>query len=129
MIKEKQLSDELLKMPTMVVETAYLYAMNITSYGVDVTEKWLTATQNASAMERAYRKGYYDALQRQAEVRNKDEQNLILKQEPILDKIRAEIESYKLSEDELSDMDEDSVKWGMKIACDIVDKYKAGSEG
>lgn len=48
-------------------------------------------------------------------------------QDPILDKIRAEIESYKLSEDELSDMDEDSVKWGMKIAYDIVDKYKAES--
>lgn len=46
----------------------------------------------------------------------------------VLDKIRAEIESYKLSEDELSDMDEDSVKWGMKIAYDIVDKYKVESE-
>ena len=43
----------------------------------------------------------------------------------MLDKIRAEIESYELSEDELSDMDEDSIKWGMKIAYDIVNKYKA----
>lgn len=71
MIKEKQLLDELLKMTTMVIETAYLYAINITSYGVDVTEKWLTATQNASAMERAYRKGYYNALQK-AESEDKD---------------------------------------------------------
>ena len=47
----------------------------------------------------------------------------------VLDKIRAEIESYKLSEVELSDMDEDSVKWGMKIAYDIVDKYKTESKG
>lgn len=46
----------------------------------------------------------------------------------VLDKLRSEIENYKLSEDELSDMDEDSVKWGMKIAYDIVDKYKAESE-
>lgn len=46
----------------------------------------------------------------------------------VLDKIRAEIESYKLSEDELSDMDEDSVKWGMKIVYDIVDKYRAETE-
>lgn len=46
-----------------------------------------------------------------------------------LNKLRSEIENYKLSEDELSDMDEDSVKWGMKIAYDIVDKYKAESEG
>lgn len=44
-----------------------------------------------------------------------------LAQKDILDKIKAEIESYKLSEDELPGMDEDSVKWGMKIACDIVD--------
>ena len=47
----------------------------------------------------------------------------------VLDKIRAEIESYKLSEDELSDMDEDSVKWGMKIAYDVVNKYKTETEG
>ena len=46
----------------------------------------------------------------------------------MLDKIKAEIESYKLSEDELFDMDEDSVKCGMKIAYDIVDKYKVERE-
>ena len=51
----------------MVLATAYLYATNYTLYGEDVTEKWLTATQNASALEKAYRKGYYDALQRQEE--------------------------------------------------------------
>ena len=46
----------------------------------------------------------------------------------MLTELQLEIESYKLSEDELSDMDEDSVKWGMKIAYDIVDKYKSESE-
>ena len=66
----KQLIDELSKMPPMVIATAYLYAINDTSYGVDVTEKWLTATQNASALEKAYKKGYYDALQRQVESRD-----------------------------------------------------------
>ena len=50
-------------MPSMVIVTAYLHAINYTLYGEDVTEKWLTATQNASALEKAYRKGYYDALQ------------------------------------------------------------------
>ena len=63
----KQLIDELSKMPPMVIATAYLHAINYTVYGVDITEKWITATQNASALEKAYRKGYYDALQRQAE--------------------------------------------------------------
>ena len=46
----------------------------------------------------------------------------------VLDKIRAEIENYKLSEDELIEIDEDSVKWGMKIAYDIIGKYKAEVE-
>ena len=65
--ESKYLLDELSKMPPMVIATAYLHAINYTLYGEDVTEKWLTATQNASALEKAYRKGYYDALQRQLE--------------------------------------------------------------
>ena len=65
--ERKMLIEELSKMPSMVITTAYLHALNYTLYGEDVTEKWLTATQNASALEKAYRKGYYDALQRQAE--------------------------------------------------------------
>jgi len=65
--KSKQLIDELSKMPPMVIATAYLHAINYTLYGEDVTEKWVTATQNASALEKAYMKGYYDALQRRAE--------------------------------------------------------------
>ena len=66
--ESKQLIDELSKMPPMVIATAYLYAINYTLYGEDVTEKWITATQNVSALEKAYRKGYYDALQRKAEM-------------------------------------------------------------
>lgn len=66
--ESKQLIDELKKMPPMVIATAYLHAINYTLYGEDVTEKWATATQNASALEKAYRKGYYDALQRHAEM-------------------------------------------------------------
>lgn len=61
--RSKQLIDELSKMPPMVIATAYLHAINYTLYGEDVTEKWLTATQNAAALERAYQKGWYDALQ------------------------------------------------------------------
>jgi len=65
--ERKCLIDELSKMPPMVIATAYLYAINYTLYGENVTEKWITATQNASALEKAYNKGYYDALKRQAE--------------------------------------------------------------
>ena len=62
--ESKQLIDELSKMPPMVIATAYLHALNYTLYGEDVTEKWLTATQNASALEKAYQKGYHDAMER-----------------------------------------------------------------
>lgn len=72
--ESKQLIDELSKMPPMVIATAYLYAINYTLYGEDVTEKWVTATQNVSALEKAYRKGYYDALQRPAEMKSLKEQ-------------------------------------------------------
>jgi uridine kinase len=41
--------------------------------------------------------------------------------ELIIDEIKSEIENYKLSEDELTEMDEDSIKWGMKIAYDIIE--------
>ena len=64
--ESKQLIDELSKMPPMVIATAYLHAINYTLYGEDVTEKWVTAVQYASALEKAHRKGYHDALQRQS---------------------------------------------------------------
>jgi len=69
----KKLIEELSKMSPMVIATAYLHAINYTLYGVDVTEKWLTAAHNASALEKAYQKGYYDALQRQEESEEQDE--------------------------------------------------------
>ena len=72
--ESKQLIEELSKMPPMVIATAYLHAINYTLYGVDVTEKWETATQNANALERAYRKGYYDALQEQEKSEDKNEE-------------------------------------------------------
>ena len=56
---------------TTVLSQAYLYAKNLTDYGVDISNKWETATQQASALEKAYRKGYYDALQRNAESEGK----------------------------------------------------------
>lgn len=62
--KSKQLLDELSKMPHMVIATAYLHAVNYTLYGADVTEKWATAVQQASALERAYQKGFHDAMER-----------------------------------------------------------------
>ena len=65
--QSKQLIEELSKMPPMVIATAYLHAINYTRYGIDVTEKWITATQQASALAKARNQGYYDAMQRQTE--------------------------------------------------------------
>lgn len=61
-IESEQLIDELSKMPPQVIATAYLHAINYTLYGIDVTEKWETALQNAVALEKAYQKGYHDAF-------------------------------------------------------------------
>lgn len=65
--EKKAIIEELLKLSPMALTTAYLYALNYTLYGEDVTEKWLTTIQQTNILEKAYRKGYYDAMQRQAE--------------------------------------------------------------
>ena len=59
-IEKKMLIDALNNMPARVIATAYLHAMNYHLYGVDVTEKWKTATQNTANVERAYLKGRRD---------------------------------------------------------------------
>ena len=44
----------------------------------------------------------------------------------VIEDIKAEIEDYHLSSNEVED--EDSVKWGMKIAIEIIDKHISGKE-
>lgn len=44
----------------IVSNLAKAYAVNIKRYGVDVTEKWATATQNAAALNQAYLRGRQD---------------------------------------------------------------------
>ena len=43
---------------------AYAYASKLVYYGVDVTEKWETATQQSAYIERAYTEGYAEAMKR-----------------------------------------------------------------
>ena len=58
---EKQmLINELERMPARVIATAYLHALNYELYGVDVTDKWQTAVQNADNLQHAYLKGRSD---------------------------------------------------------------------
>lgn len=58
------LLDELSKQPLMLLETAFIYAINYLKYGEDVTKAWTTAVQNSSALEKAYRAGYYEGIKR-----------------------------------------------------------------
>jgi len=58
--KKQEIIDLMKKMPIETLSIAYLYAKNYTEYGEDVTRTWLTAVENASSLEKAYRKGYYD---------------------------------------------------------------------
>lgn len=46
--------------PLEVIQLALAYAQNMTIYGVDVTEKLETATQQAAEAHTAYRKGFDD---------------------------------------------------------------------
>ena len=61
--RKQALIDLLKDMPIQTLQIAYLYAKNYSEYGEDVTRTWITATENSSALEKAYRKGYYDALE------------------------------------------------------------------
>lgn len=56
---------------------------------------------------------------------DKNEQNLAMKQEPILDKIRSEIEQGYCTVN--NDYDH-GCNYGLYIATQIIDKYKAESE-
>ena len=107
----EQLIGELSKMPSMVIATAYLHAINYTLYGEDVTEKWLTATQNASALEKAYKKGYYDALQRRSE-------------SSVLEDIKAEIKEWYFKADKQALVNPCVVDAMIDLFIRTIDKYK-----
>lgn len=55
--------NNLAKLPPNVLDTAYLYATNLTSYGVDVTKSWTTAVEQMEALHKAYDQGKADALE------------------------------------------------------------------
>lgn len=64
MDEKAKMIETLSKYPDMVIKTALAYAINMYDYGVDVTTKWETATQQVDALYRARQKGYYDALEK-----------------------------------------------------------------
>ena len=62
--KKQALLEMLAEQDIQTLALAFSYAQNMQLYGVDVTLKLETATQNEEALTRAYQRGYYDAMQR-----------------------------------------------------------------
>ena len=48
----------------LISETALLYAEALIVYGVDITQKWTTATSQHIALKQAYKHGEYDGYKR-----------------------------------------------------------------
>lgn len=75
--KKQIMLDELSKEPEMVTATAYLYAKNYVHYGEDVTKAWATAVQQNAILEKAYNKGYSDALKERKEYKVKQIEQIV----------------------------------------------------
>ena len=69
-MQRKEIVKLLAKEDSSVLGVAYLYATHIAKNGIDITEKWFTATQQAAELSRAYNQGRYDILQEIDERRN-----------------------------------------------------------
>lgn len=67
---KEQLAQWLIELDENVLKVAIMYAENYLKYGVDVTEKWDTATKQQWSLERAERYGYAEG--RKTIVRCKD---------------------------------------------------------
>lgn len=60
--KKEALLEELSREDLQVLSLAYVYAKNLQLYGIDVTKAISSATENVMMLEKAYRHGYYDAV-------------------------------------------------------------------
>ena len=63
-VKKQALLDLMKGMPLQLLQVAYSYAKIYVELGVDITKTWDTAIQNADVLEKAYKKGYYEGLER-----------------------------------------------------------------
>ena len=59
-MEKQDIIDALSHYDKHILETALAYAINLWDYGVDVTQKWETATANAYVLDKAYRKAFAD---------------------------------------------------------------------
>lgn len=60
-IQKETLLKLLVQENTQVLSLAYIYAKQMSEHGIDVTQKWETATQQAAALYRAECDGYVRA--------------------------------------------------------------------
>ena len=58
------LPEDMQQFEETTLTVAFAYARYLTMYGVNVTAKWNTATEQSAKLEQAYRKGYYDATEK-----------------------------------------------------------------
>ena len=60
--RRKNILAALSEEPAAVLSLAYIYAKGYDLGGEDVTERWKNATMQTDALNRAYRKGFDDAM-------------------------------------------------------------------
>lgn len=65
MTKKEALLAELAKEDIQVLALAYVYAKNLHMYGEDVTKTIYSAIQNVAMLNKAYHKGYCDAMDKE----------------------------------------------------------------
>ena len=62
--------EELIKqfrgLPTWIVACAFVYAVGLNKFGVDVSKEWKTVTEKRSELDLAYRRGRRDEQERWA---------------------------------------------------------------
>lgn len=96
----KQLSE----MPIEALSIAYVYAKNIETYNIDITDKWTTASKQAIALQTAYGKGYYEGLQVPSQIEKEFQaiglellQKYILAEEIVIGELSGDFHKSKLT--------------------------------
>lgn len=64
MQEREVLIEELSKLDTQTLAMAYVYAKNLTMFGVDVVKEWETVVQQSSDLYRAYSRGVDDGYKK-----------------------------------------------------------------
>ena len=83
MTKKEYLLSQLAKEDEQLLGLAYLYAVHYKKFGVDVTEKWATATEQTKNLYEAYKQGQIDTLNSIKEKNNMIKEDTFLVKDPI----------------------------------------------